>query len=141
MHGTRKTNGKVRSRITSGRSTFLKVDGHRVDMRSQYARRFADLFSLHTAELGPTASEAELAIIRRAVTLIVWLEQAEASFATDDEAATVAKIESYGRTASTMRRLLESVGLGRRAKDVTPSLKDYQANRKRRPLTIEHDDG
>jgi hypothetical protein len=125
MHGTR-SKPKVRSRITSGRSLFPKVEGQLVDERTQYARRFADLMASHLNDLGgpDVCSESEKAIVRRSVTLIVALEQMEATFATEGE-GTPAQLELYARLGSSLRRMLESVGLKRRTRDVTPQLSDY----------------
>ncbi|MEY9671487.1 hypothetical protein ABIE93_001421 [Bradyrhizobium elkanii] len=143
MHGTTpKTALKKnvrRSAITSGRKLFLKTEG--LDMRTSYALRFRDILRIHTDELGPTASEAELAIVRRAATLIVQLEQMEAKFAVEDASPTA--LETYQRLANSMRRLLESVGLKRRPRDVTPNLHEYLASKskpRREALTIDHED-
>ena len=43
----------------------------------------------------------------------------EASFAT--ESCTPAQLDLYQRTANSLRRLLESVGIKRVAKDITPT--------------------
>ncbi|WP_050627369.1 hypothetical protein [Bradyrhizobium viridifuturi] len=141
MHGQIKgrQNRKRQSAVTSGRKLFLKTEG--LDMRTSYALRFRDVLQIHTDELGPTASEAELAIVRRAATLIVQLEQMEAKFAVEDASPTA--LESYQRLANSMRRLLESVGLKRRPRDVTPSLHEYLASKskpRREVLTIDHED-
>jgi hypothetical protein len=56
--------------------------------------------------------------------LIVELERLERDFALAGKAdANV--LDLYGRVASNMRRLLESVGLQRRSRDVTPNPLDY----------------
>lgn len=142
MRGTKpksalKDDGVRRSAVTSGRKLFLKTDG--LDMRTSYALRFRDVLRLHTNELGPTASEAELAIARRAATLIVQLEQMEAKFAVAEASPTA--LETYQRLANSMRRLLESVGLKRRPRDVTPDLQTYLKDRYGRSRdAIEHED-
>jgi hypothetical protein len=70
-------------------------------------------------------SEAERSIIRRASVLTVELEMLEQKFATGGD-ATPAELDLYSRLSNTMRRLLESVGLQRRARDVSaPSLARY----------------
>ena len=99
-----------------------------IDGRSTWARRLRDLMAIHVADLGgdENTSEGERAIIRRACTLIVELEQMEQQFARS-EGADAGLLDLYQRTASSMRRLLEAVGLQRRAKDVTPSLGEYLA--------------
>jgi hypothetical protein len=111
-----------RSRITNGSAVLPGVDG-----RSTWVRRLRDLVSLHLSDLGgeDAVSEAEKSIVRRAATLTVELEGMEAAFAVAGEAK-AADLDLYQRTAGNLRRLLESVGLERRAKDVTPpSLRDY----------------
>jgi hypothetical protein len=99
-----------------------------VDGRSTWVRRLRDLIGLHLSDLGgpQMASEAEKSIIRRAATLTVELERLEAVFATAGE-ATPEQLDLYQRTASAMRRLLETVGIERRARDVgrTPSVAAY----------------
>ncbi|QIG92785.2 hypothetical protein [Bradyrhizobium sp. 6(2017)] len=89
-----------------------------------------DLIDLHLSDLGGDAavSEAERSIVRRCATLTVELERMEVGFAIAGEAQPD-QLELYQRTANSLRRLLESVGLGRRPRDVTPSLHEYIAGR------------
>jgi len=112
---------KARSRVTNGRGLLPNVDG-----RTIWVRRFRDLIALHLSDLGGSdrASEAEKAIVRRIATLIVELERLEMCFAEAGQ-ATDHQLELYQRTANTLRRLLEAVGLQRRPKDVTPTLDAY----------------
>jgi hypothetical protein len=64
----------------------------------------------------------------RAATLTVELERMEREFALAGEADAEA-IDLYARVAGNLRRLLESVGLQRRAKDITtPSPSAYLAH-------------
>jgi hypothetical protein len=83
-------------------------------------KRFRDLMALHISDLGGSdnISEAEHALVRRACTLIVELEQRECKFAAAGEADDHA-LEVYQRVSNSLRRLLETLGLQRRAKDVT----------------------
>jgi hypothetical protein len=69
-------------------------------------------------------SAAEHSIIRRASVMTVELERLEAQFAVAGE-ANADQLDQYARVASNMRRLLEAVGLKRRAKEVNVSLSDY----------------
>ena len=105
----------LRSRVTNGRTLFAG-DG---DMRSPWARRLRDVLALHLSDLGGPAnvSEAERSICRRAAVLTVELERLEAKFATDKAADS--DLDLYQRTAGNLRRLLECVGLERRARDIT----------------------
>ena len=118
------------SRITNGSALLPGVDG-----RSTWVRRLRDLISLHVEDLGgdDSVSEAERSIVRRATTLTVELERMEAKFATAGE-ATPAELDAYQRTSSTLRRMLESLGLKRRPRDVTPDLKDYIEGKARAAL-------
>jgi hypothetical protein len=116
------TKPEARSRISNGTSLLAGVDG-----RSCWARRLRDLIELHTNDLGGEAniSEAERAIVRRASVLIVELERMEGVFALAEGAPDIATLDAYQRAAGNLRRLLESLGLKRRARDVTPRLTDY----------------
>jgi hypothetical protein len=98
-----------------------------------WARRFRDLLALHINDLGgpDNVSEGERAIVRRAATLMVELERMETEFA-GDNGGTLETLELYQRCANTMSRLLRSVGLKRRAKDVTPTLSQYLESRAQR---------
>jgi hypothetical protein len=108
---------EARSRVTNGK--VLLPD---VDERSLWVRRFRDLLALHLGDLGGAdiASEAEKAIARRAACLIVELEQLEQKFATQG-ASEGGQLDQYQRVSNTLRRLLESLGLERRQRDVTPT--------------------
>jgi hypothetical protein len=112
-----------RSRISNGSALLTGVDG-----RSTWVRRLRDLIALHLSDLGGEAetSEAERSIIRRIATLTVELERMEAVFAVAGEAQP-AQLDLYQRVAGNLRRLLESIGLERRTRDVTPSLADIAA--------------
>ena len=91
-------------------------------------RRFRDLIHLHISDLGGEdgCSAAELSIVRRAALLTLELETMEGRFEQEGEAS-LKQLDAYQRTANSLRRLLESLGLKRRPRDVTPD-----------PLTYEH---
>jgi hypothetical protein len=78
-----------------------------------------DVVAAHLSDLGgvDNTSAAERSIIRRASTLTVELERLEARFATAGEAS-AEDIDLYARVAGNLRRLLEAVGLQRRARNV-----------------------
>ena len=115
-----------RSRITNALGLLPSVDG-----RSTWARRMHDLLYLHLSDLGgeDNCSEAEKALVRRASCLIVELEHLEDIFAAGD--GTSQRLELYQRLTNTLRRVLESTGLKRRMKDITPSLAEYIAQKGR----------
>jgi hypothetical protein len=106
------------SSVTNGWRLLPKV----IDSRSLWARRFCDVLALHTADLGGDAnvSESERALLRRSACLIVTLEMMELKLAQGADESEL--IDRYQRGANTLRRLLSTLGLQRRAKEVTPSL-------------------
>jgi hypothetical protein len=105
-----------RSRITNGSAFLPGIDG-----RSAWIRRAKDLIGEHLSDLGGphNASAAERSITRRVAVLSVELEHLEARFATAGSAS-AEDLDLYQRTANSLRRLLEAVGLQRRPRDVTP---------------------
>jgi hypothetical protein len=109
-----------RSRVTNGHSLLPDLPG--IDGRSAWVRRCRDLIGLHLSDLGgrDNCSVAEASLVRRASVVTVELEQLEAKFAAAGRAAP-ADLETYQRCTNTLRRLLESIGLQRRARDVTSS--------------------
>ena len=114
------TKDRNKSRITNGKM-MPGIDG-----RSAYVRRCRDILAEHVADLGGVGNTtaALRSIARRAAVLGAELELLEAQFATAGQ-ATADQLDLYTRTASALRRLLESIGLERRAKNITPSLSDY----------------
>jgi len=107
----------ARSRVTNGSALLPGVDG-----RSSWARRCRDVLVQHLSDI-PEATAAERSIIRRASVLTVELERLEVQFAQAGE-ADPETLDLYARTAGNLRRLLEAVGLQRRAKPVGPTLND-----------------
>ena len=93
-------------------------------MAGTVVKRCKDVIAEHLSDK-PDATAAEFAIIRRAAVLIVELEIMEAKFAAAEDGANPATLDLYARVAANMRRLLESVGLGRRARDITPNPLEY----------------
>ena len=111
-----------RSRVTNGSRLFAEGG----DMRSPWVRRFRDVQYLHLSDLGGSAavSEAESNLVRRVATLTVQLEALEARFSADTD-VDIATLDAYQRGTNTLRRLLETLGIKRRARDVTPDLDSY----------------
>ena len=108
---------KQRSRITNGSALLPGVDG-----RSPWVRRCKDVIAAHLSDI-PEPTAAERSLIRRAAVLTTELERLEVQFALAGE-ADPDTLDLYGRTSGNLRRLLEAVGLQRRAKDVGPTLAD-----------------
>ena len=110
----------ARSRVSNG-TTLLPG----IDQRSPWVRRCKDLITDHIADLGglENVSVPERSIVRRCAVLTTELERMEALFAVA-EAASPEQLDLYQRTANSLRRLLEAVGLQRRQRDITPETLD-----------------
>ena len=123
---------QLKSRVTNGRRVFaLGGDG-----RGAWVRRWKDVIELHVADCGGQEhmSEAQLSLARRAATLSIQLEQFEAAMSEGKEV----DLDLYARVAGHLRRILESLGLKRVAKNVTSDanvLADYFA----KPITSKRD--
>jgi hypothetical protein len=116
----------LRSRVTNGKVVFA-IGG---DGRGGWTRRWKDLCEAHTNDCGgaPRLTEAKLSLCRRAATLEVQLEQLEAQMSEGKDV----DLASYAMVAGHLRRILESVGLGRAMKP-TQTLDEYLASR---PLPV-----
>jgi hypothetical protein len=92
-----------------------------VDGRTAWARRFRDLIAVYVEDLGgeDNLSAAEKSLCRRIATITGELELLERKFALAN-GATAVELEFYIRCAGGLRRLLEAIGLKRRARDVSP---------------------
>jgi hypothetical protein len=104
-----------RSAITNGNRQFaLGGDG-----RGAWVRRWRDLAELHEMDHGDvsTMSEGRKSLCRRAATLEVNLEQLEAKMSEGQGV----DLDVYNRLAGNLRRILETLGLERKARDVSPS--------------------
>ena len=114
-----------RSRMSNG-TTLLPG----IDQRSPWVRRCKDLITDHIADLGglDNVSAPERSIVRRCAVLTTELERMEALFAAA-EAASPEQLDLYQRTANSLRRLLEAVGLQRRQRVIEPDLETYLASK------------
>jgi hypothetical protein len=96
-----------------------------IDGRSAWVRRCHFQLRALVADLGgvDNCSAAEHSIVRRAAVLTTELERMEQQFALAGE-ADPEQLDLYARISANLRRLLEAVGLQRRARDVGPTLGD-----------------
>jgi hypothetical protein len=110
-----------RAHITNGNGLLPGVD-----KRSLYARRFRDLIELHISDLGGLAncSTAECSLVRRVATIAIELEHLEGRFARA-EGATLEELQAYCGASSVLNRLLATIGLRRRPRDVSLDLGQY----------------
>jgi phage terminase small subunit len=115
---------RTRSRVTNGKGLFL---GHE-DARKPLARRFRDLVRLHSQDASPNGpahlSQAQQQLIRRIAMIETRLEMMEGRMVEGDETVS---LEEYCRASSHLRRMLESLGLRKVARDQTPSLAELVA--------------
>lgn len=118
--GTRLRSGRrppaQRSAVSNGARLFaLGGDG-----RGAWARRWADLVDAHVADMGGPdgLSEAQGALARRAATLAITIEQIEARLSEGDMSV---DLDQLGRLIGHHRRVLETIGLKRAPRDVTPN--------------------
>jgi hypothetical protein len=109
-----------RSAVTNRKRLFVEGDG-----RSPWARRWRDLVELHAGDLGgiDVLSEAQFSLIKRAATIEVELELSEGRMSMGQEV----DLDVFTRSASHLRRILETLGIERRPRDVTPTLREYLA--------------
>jgi hypothetical protein len=103
---------KQRSAVSNGKRMFVEGDG-----RSPWSRRYYDLIAAHVADMGGRSnlSEAQLALIKRAATLEVELEQMEGKLSLGE----TIDLDVFGRATGNLRRVWDSLGLKREPKDIT----------------------
>jgi hypothetical protein len=117
---------RQRTRVANGSALWAGIDG-----RSLWAKRASELLAATISDMGGDAnvSEAERALAKRAAVLTVELERREAAFA-QVGAVEDAALAIYQTTVNTLRRTLESLGLQRRPRDVSPpSVAEYLAHK------------
>ena len=120
--------GRSRIELSLSRNQSAITNGthilHHLDHRGAWARRLKDLIVNHVNDLGgaDNVSEAEKLLVRRCAMLALQCELQEQRFALNEGGeATSSELEVYGRTCNTLRRTLESLGLQRRPRDITPT--------------------
>jgi hypothetical protein len=125
---------KARSAITNGSMLLPDIDG-----RSAWARRLRDLVNDAVSDLGgrDMVSSAEMILIRRASMLTLQSELMEQHWADNGGEASPRQIDTYQRLTGSLRRVLESLGLQRRARDVTPNPLVYAKRYDRRHAEAE----
>jgi hypothetical protein len=108
---------RIRSAVTNGRRLFVDGDGN-----SAWSRRYRDLVQGHVADMGgrDLLSEAQLSLVKRASAIECELEQMEGRLSKGEQV----DLDTFTRAASHLRRLLETLGLERKPRNVTPSLAD-----------------
>jgi hypothetical protein len=129
--------GKGRSRVTNGSKLLPLSDG-----RSATARRFRDIYEDVAADLRGLdfLSEGQKQLIRRAALLSAECERQESLAARGErlpngeimwkeKADFLFDIDRYVVMTNSLRRVLETIGLERKSRDVTPDLRSYLAGK------------
>jgi len=108
--------------VSNGNKVFVSADG-----RTAWAKRFRDLVADHASDLGGSdnLSQSQKALVRRAAALGIELERMEGDLA---EGRAV-DLDLFGRLSGHQRRILETLGIERRKKDLAPTLAQYRAQR------------
>jgi hypothetical protein len=97
-----------------------------IDGRSSAAKRMQSIKNALTRDLGDDLSAAQKILVSKAAVLAVALESADAAATNGVEI----DLAIYGTAASHLRRILETLGLRRVPKDITPkTLDSYLAER------------
>ena len=119
----------IRSRVGNGSALFVDES---VDGRSAAARRFRDVLSEITGDLGGPdhMSEGQKQLARRCALMAVECEKLEAKSVAGDPI----DLEAYGKLADRIGRAFQRLGLKRVARPGT-TLAEYLAAK--RPQTVE----
>jgi hypothetical protein len=122
---------RTRSAVTNGKRLF--VEGKQ---NTKWARRYRDLVAGHISDLqgGDGMSEAQLSLIKRASTIELELEQMEGKLSKGLQI----DLDLFTRSAGHLRRILETLGLERRPKQIDEaSLADAEYERALQRLEAE----
>jgi hypothetical protein len=111
-----------RTRISNGRDVLPDVDG-----RSIIARRYRDITSAIFVDQGgiEQCSESRQQLIRRFAAAAVLAEQMESKLARGEDI----DIQQHALLCSSLVRLAQRIGIDRVAKDLTPTLAEYLAQK------------
>lgn len=109
---------RMRSAVTNGNRLFVRGDAE-----SAWSRRYRDLIAAHASDLGGAdlLSEAQSSLIRRAAAIECELEQFEGKLSMGEEV----DLDIFTRSASHLRRLHETLGIGRVARVVMPTIEQF----------------
>lgn len=104
---------RLKSAVSAGNRQFVAGG----DGRSVWARRHADVVAQHVLDLGGSdyVSEAMLSLCKRAATLTVQCEMAEARMAAGE--VTPQELDLFNRLVGNLRRCLSDIGLQRVARE------------------------
>ncbi|TJW44333.1 MAG: hypothetical protein E5X59_20640 [Mesorhizobium sp.] len=109
------------TRVGNGKAILPGVDGRSVDMR-----RINEIFTRLERDMGGDLPEAKSIIAKRSANLAALCERIEAAMVNGDSDI---DIGAYTTTINSLRRLLVDIGLERKARDITPTLSQYLAQK------------
>jgi hypothetical protein len=109
---------KQKSRVSNNAALLPDIDG-----RSALARRFKDIASQILVDQGGAdrCSESHTQLVRRFAAAACLAEMMESRLINGEQI----DIQQHALLCSTLARLGSRIGLGRIAKDITPSLAEY----------------
>ena len=104
------------SAVTSGRRLYVNEG----DGNSAWSRRYRDLIAGHASDLGgsDTLSAAQFSLVRRASAIECELELMEGRLSKGEQV----DLDVFTRSSSHLRRILETLGIERRPREVTSPL-------------------
>jgi hypothetical protein len=107
-----------RSRVTNGSALLAGID-----QRSAVARRYKDITTAILVDQGGAdqCSESRLQLVRRFAAAAVIAEQMEAALVRGEPI----DVQEHALLCSTLTRLAQRIGIERRARNITPSLREY----------------
>jgi hypothetical protein len=114
---------RPRSAVTSGRKLFVEGNPN-----SAWSRRYYDLCNHHIQDIScgegrDALTAAQLSLIKRASAIECELERLDARLSVGEEV----DLDEYGRAASHLRRLFETLGIERRQRLVNQTADEYIA--------------
>lgn len=117
---TTTTDYKIRKKLGRSAITNAVVE---LDARSKIARRFRDICSqIYSDQSGEeNCAEVRLQLIRRFSAACCLAEEMEAKMAKGEKI----RIDEHAQLSSTLVKIANKIGVDRRSKNITPSLKDY----------------
>lgn len=109
----------------AGKARLRTLDA--LDHRTAAARRALDLVSALTVDLGgaDNLSAGQVQLVQRAALLGAYIEDCEARWVAGDSI----DVTEWLAACNTQKRILQTLGLERRARDVTPRLSEILAGR------------
>jgi hypothetical protein len=114
------TKSKVRSAISNGKHVLSNVDHRSLEMR-----RLRDLLADHVSDLGSDISHSEKLLASRASMIALLCEMTERTFIEKKLRVSDREVACYLHAVGNLNRVLVTLGLKRRQRDITPTVDEY----------------